>query len=136
MNKINVAEPHSTPTEKGFNSFLFECNWDTYEFNFSHFSIYSWCLHQGRIQNKKQLEPFLYTSPAIHINNPSKHKCAGNSHNFHCTHFCVENKSSFIISLRIISIRNLHDTIFWESFYFLCYGTKPDSHIEDILIYI
>lgn len=80
VNKINVAELHSTPAEKGFNSFLFECNWDTYEFNFSHSSIYSWCLHQGRIQNKKQLEPFLYTSPAIHINNPSKHKCAGKSH--------------------------------------------------------
>lgn len=80
VNKINVAEPHSTPTKKGFNSFLFECNWDTHEFNFSYSTIYSRCLHQGRIQNKKQLEPFLYTSPAIHINNPSKHKCAGNSH--------------------------------------------------------
>lgn len=80
VNKTSVAELHSTPTKKGFNSFLFECNWDTYEFNFSHSSIYSQCLHQGRIQNKKQLEPFLYTSPAIHINNPSKHKCVSNSH--------------------------------------------------------
>lgn len=80
VNKINVAELHSTPAKKGFNSFLSERNWDTYEFNFSYSSIYSRCLHQGRIQNKKQLEPFLYTSPAIHINNPSKHKCAGNSH--------------------------------------------------------
>lgn len=58
------------------------------------------------------------------------------THNFHCTHFRVENKSSFIISLRIISIRNLHDTIFWENSYFLCYGTEPDSYIKDILIYI
>lgn len=58
------------------------------------------------------------------------------THNFHCTHFCMENKSSFIISVRIISIRNLHDTIFWKNSYFLCCGTKPYSHRKDILIYI
>lgn len=58
------------------------------------------------------------------------------THNFHCTHFCVENKSNFIISLGIINIRNLHDTIFWVDSYFLYYRTKLDSHIKDILIYI
>ena len=50
------------------------------------------------------------------------------THNFHCTHFCMENKSNFIISLGIISIRNLHCTIFWEGSSFLYYRTKCDSH--------